>query len=180
MTSSTWSSGWFCCHLLPPLLLLEGQLYSLLHLVPNILDREGSVGAVDGLGLLLLYLHRRFARPAGEQLGRGGVGQAGAFSLVLHQTPGSHLKATQAVAVWGQQDLAQLEGGQHLRVGLCTLWGPQGARDRSHGSHYLGKSLCHPVVRGELLGLVLAGLLSAGGGGPPVRLVTHGAGPAQV
>ena len=75
--------------------------------------------------------------------------------------------------MWGEQGLAQLKGG----LGLCSLWGPHRARD---SSHYLGKSFCHPMVRGELLGLVLAGLLGAGGGSPPVRLVAHRAGPAQV
>ena len=82
--------------------------------------------------------------------------------------------------MWGEQGLAELKGGQHLGVGLCSLWGPHRARDRGHSSHYLGKSFCHPMVRGELLGLVLAGLLGAGGGSPPVCLVAHRAGPAQV
>ena len=180
MTSSDWCCGWSSCRLLPPLLLLQSQLDSLRHLFPHILCREGSIGAVHGLELLPFYLNRRFTRAVGEQFGRGGGGQARAFPLVLLHRPGPDLQATQAVAMWGEQDLAQLKGGQHLGVGLCSLWGPQRARDRGHGSHNLGKSFCHPMVRGELLGLVLAGLLGAGGGGPPVRLVAHRAGPAQV
>ena len=80
----------------------------------------------------------------------------------------------------GEEDLAQFDGRQHLRVGLPVLLGPQGASDTGHSSHNLGEPLGHPQVRGELHGLGLAGLLGAGGGGSPVGLVANRTGPAQV